>query len=789
MKIALVSSLPVPRVYGGMDRLLEGLSDALRRCHPTDLVTIPVDERIADGALRGYYDFHGLDLSAYDVVISYKAPAYMVDHPIHVLYLSHRMRVFYDLYEQRDEDHARMRRLVQWMDSWAMSPARIPHIFCVGNTVTKRLKRWGGIEATPIHHPTTFKPDPPAKGEHFLAVGRLHVWKRFDLIVEAMKASGADVPLLIVGTGPEQDRLHEQAGDDPRIRLLGHVDEAALSDLYARSIAHVFPPINEDLGMVTFESFLAGKPVLTTEDSGEPAEIVEPGKTGFITAPDPGAMAEHLDWMAAHRDETEAMGDACRERVSHVTWDRLVQTLLNAAEKTRELRRGSNRFSNSGPAAPPNPRPLRRQSGHGAAETETAPSPKRPWRGGDRNPIRLLVTDNQMIDPPVGGGRVRIWELYRHLPEDFVTTYIGAHDHPGPVFRDRWLAPNFREIVLPLTTLHFKMHEVWRRLTRGDATVDVTIPLLLKRFSPRYQALLAEHLPEADLLIVSHPWMAPFLPENTLPCVYDSHNCEGHVKGQLLRRTLAGRWLAGRVERVENEAIRRSCLTLACSPADAQEFRERYGADSRSLLEIPNGVDCEAIRSGSPEQKPETRRRLGLPDRPLAVFVGSQYGPNLDAADFLIRRVAPEVPELTIGIVGGVGPAWREKNGEPQSGNARLFGCVDAKRLQQIYQAADFGFNPMAKGSGTNIKMLDYMAAGLAILTTEVGARGLRGRPGEHWRQVPLDEYANAAREMLVLDGCGREMAARARQLAEHTYDWHRIAADLAEGLRPLVNR
>ena len=764
MKIALVSSLPVPRVYGGMDRLLEGLSDALRRRHPTDLVTIPVDERIAEGVLKGYYDFHRLDLGAYDVVISYKAPAYMVDHPIHVLYLSHRMRVFYDLYEQRDEDHARMRRLVQWMDNWAMSPARIPHVFCVGNTVTKRLKRWGGIESTPIHHPTTFQPAPPAKGEHFLAVGRLHAWKRFDLIVEAMKASRADVPLLIVGTGPDQDRLREQAGDDPRIRLMGHVDEAALADLYARSIAHVFPPINEDLGMITFESFLAGKPVLTTEDSGEPAEIVESGKTGFITAPDPVAMAERLDWMAAHRDETEAMGDACRERVSHVTWDRLVDTLLNAAEKTRELRRGSNRFSNSGPASP-NPK------------TE------------NHNPIRLLVTDNQMIDPPVGGGRVRIWELYRHLPADFVTTYIGAHDHPGPVYRDRWLAPNFREIVLPLTTLHFKMHEVWRRLTRGDATVDVTIPLLLKRFSPRYQALLAEHLPEADLLIVSHPWMAPFLPENTLPCVYDSHNCEGHVKGQLLRRTLAGRWLAGRVEGVEKEAIRRSCLTLACSPDDAEEFRERYGADARSLLEVPNGVDCEAIRPGAPEQKTKIRRRLGLPDRPLAVFVGSQYGPNFDAADFLIRRVAPEVPELTIGIVGGVGPAWREKNGEPKAGNAHLFGFVDAKRLRQIYQAAHFGFNPMAKGSGTNIKMLDYMAAGLAILTTEVGARGLRGRPDEHWRQVDMDEFTNAAREMPVLHAPGREMAARARQLAERTYDWRRIAADLAEGLRPLVTR
>ncbi|MBI1784313.1 hypothetical protein HYR69_04140, partial [Candidatus Sumerlaeota bacterium] len=78
MKIALLSPTPVPPTFGGMDRLLEGLAEALRQHHPTDLVTIPCDERSREGVLKGYYDFYHLDLSAYDRVISYKAPAYMV---------------------------------------------------------------------------------------------------------------------------------------------------------------------------------------------------------------------------------------------------------------------------------------------------------------------------------------------------------------------------------------------------------------------------------------------------------------------------------------------------------------------------------------------------------------------------------------------------------------------------------------------------------------------------------------------------------------------------------------
>ena len=52
--------------------------------------------------------------------------------------------------------------------------------------------------------------------------------------------------------------------------------------------------------------------------------------------------------------------------------------------------------------------------------------------------------------PPVGGGRIRIWELYRHLPDDFTTLYIGAHDHPGPQFRDLHLLfeEHYNELAL-----------------------------------------------------------------------------------------------------------------------------------------------------------------------------------------------------------------------------------------------------------------------------------------------------------------------------------------------------
>lgn len=762
MKIALVSPTPVPPTFGGMDRLLQGLLSALRERHETDLITIPFDERSREGVLRGYYDFYHLDLGGYDLAITYKAPAYMIRHPRQVCYLSHRVRVFYDLYEPGDAEHGRMRDLIRYLDGWALDKQRLPFLFTVGETVSRRLMKYGGIESIPVHHPSTYQPIEPKRGEYFLSVGRLHPWKRIDLIVRAFLKSKADCPLVIVGEGPQEAELRDLATGDPRIQFEGLVSDNRLAEIYSRALVTVFPPISEDMGLITFESFLSGKPILTTSDAGEPPLIVKEGETGFVCEPTPESMAERMDWIWAHRNDVVAMQNNCREWMKQVTWTRLVDRLLDAGEKIEAMRVKSPAIHVNGRAAPPEP----------------AREPK----------IELLVTDNQIIDPPLGGGRVRILELYRHMPEDFNTTYIGAFDYPGPTARDQQLAPNFREILTPLTAPHFKAHEFWNRLTSGDATIDVTMPLL-GNFTPRYRRLVEKHLPMADILICAHPWMFPFLPgEPAKPRVYDSQNCEALLKAPLLRRTVAGRYLAKRVRETERLAVEGSQLILACSPDDAAAFAREFAADPERIIEIPNGVDCAAIRPANPRERAEARTRIGIGDLTFALFTGSNYVPNLEGAAFIIEQLAPAFPQIVFGIAGGVGPMYRtEYPAREIPANVRIYGFVERPMLLDLYAAADLALNPMSQGSGTNIKMLDYMAAGLPILTTAKGARGIGGRSGEHWIEAPLNAQAAELKVLLENPDRRRKLGDAARKLAETKYDWAHIAERLAERLRKLA--
>ena len=84
------------------------------------------------------------------------------------------------------------------------------------------------------------------------------------------------------GMGFKDDReliskLREFAGDDPRIELLGFVNDDEVSSLYADALAVPYVPLDEDYGLVTFEAMACGKPVITTHDAGGPLEFVVDG--------------------------------------------------------------------------------------------------------------------------------------------------------------------------------------------------------------------------------------------------------------------------------------------------------------------------------------------------------------------------------------------------------------------------------------------------------------------------------------------------------------------------------
>ena len=306
---------------GGAERFYFGLCDALESVGAHAEIRWELsDETSFETIKASYLRFYDCDLTAFDGVVSTKAPSYMVRHRNHVCYLLHTMRVFYDMFDLEfqspDESLLRHRQFIQALDTAALRSPRTRRIFVIGQEVKGRLERYNGLDSEVLYPSTTMRNLRKGRSCYFLLPGRLHRWKRVDLVIEAMRNVRAGIELVISGTGEDEAHFSALARSDSRIRFAGRVSDASLIDLYADARAVVFVPLREDFGLVTLEAFLSGKPVITCVDSGEPARIVEHGVSGFVSEATAHALAACMERFAIDRDGAETMGKREQTRLN-----------------------------------------------------------------------------------------------------------------------------------------------------------------------------------------------------------------------------------------------------------------------------------------------------------------------------------------------------------------------------------------------------------------------------------------------------------------------------------------
>ncbi len=150
------------------------------------------------------------------------------------------------------------------------------------------------------------------------------------MAIDAMRLVESPVRLVIAGAGEEEAALRALARGDARIELVGRVSDDELVALYADALAVAFLPLREDYGYVTLEAFRSGKPVITCSDSGEPARIVDDGRTGFVANPTPQALAAAFDQLFRNRGLASRMGEAAADAERAITWDNVVPVLARA---------------------------------------------------------------------------------------------------------------------------------------------------------------------------------------------------------------------------------------------------------------------------------------------------------------------------------------------------------------------------------------------------------------------------------------------------------------------------
>lgn len=376
--------------------------------------------------------------------------------------------------------------------------------------------------------------------------------------------------------------------------------------------------------------------------------------------------------------------------------------------------------------------------------------------------MRLFVLVPNPPSPRTGGGSLRMLHMVRFLGERFDVDLV-APALDGAEEAERQLRGVCRDIeFVPPSPGRLR-----RRLLRlGPYEKDPALADAIRRrlATGAYAALQVEKTA-----------MLPYLPAGTrIPIVLDiwAYGLTGALRALRHERGIATR-ARNLLRVVRFGAFDAFCwptthCILVVSEVDRQRcVRARPG---RSVLVVPNGVDCAAVRPGP--------FRDGEP--PSVLFTGDMsFAPNVDAALLLASRIFPEVqrvdPDAALHIVG--------RNPDRRLLALRGPGITvtgEVADMTPYLHAATVYVAPQFTGAGTRTKVLEAMAAGLPIVTTSVGIEGIAAG---HDREVLIvdDPAATVAGILRLLADPTerRRLGAAARRLAEDRYDWSRCLAPL----------
>jgi glycosyltransferase involved in cell wall biosynthesis len=345
----IVANVRTPFIYGGGEVLADELVKALKReRHEADLVSLPFNpgeaERIPDQMLAArLVDLREIYGAPVDRLIALKFPAYLIPHPNKVVWLMHQHRAAYDFWDHPFGNLGAaprgrtVRDIIRRADQQIADETR--GIFTIARNVSRRLREYSGIESTALYHPPSNAESfycAENTDDYFFFPSRLSAAKRQELVVQALALTRNPVRVKFAGLpdspsyGDHLARLAQQHGVAERVEWLGFVTEEEKRDGYARSLAVIFPPVDEDYGYITLEAMLASKAVITCEDSGGPLEFVLPNETGIVTPPTPADLARAMDALWEDRALARSQGVAGRRHYGalDLSWKHVVETLL-----------------------------------------------------------------------------------------------------------------------------------------------------------------------------------------------------------------------------------------------------------------------------------------------------------------------------------------------------------------------------------------------------------------------------------------------------------------------------
>ena len=316
---------------------------------------------------------------------------------------------------------------------------------------------------------------------------------------------------------------------------------------------------------------------------------------------------------------------------------------------------------------------------------------------------------------------------------------------------------------------------------------------ILKLYDPK---ILKNKTIECDIIKVEYPWQFSYIfdkkPKDT-PIILVEHNAEFELYDKLmnhnnliLSKSIKKLLISIAIEK-EKFAVENADIIFTVSEMDKNKLIKKYDVKKSKFYVIPNGVDVSRFTVPTLTEKNRYKRQIiGDPNKKVILFVGSLYYPNIEAVKFIIHKIAPEVfkhhKNSLFLIVGSVGNYFKNIS---LNKNISITGKVED--IVPYFKIADIAINPIISGSGTNIKLLEYLASGIPTITTPFGIRGIDVESNKHVMVKDIEDFSEGILELLSDEDLQKKLSINGRKLVEEKYDWKKISKEELKILNQIV--
>ncbi len=384
--------------------------------------------------------------------------------------------------------------------------------------------------------------------------------------------------------------------------------------------------------------------------------------------------------------------------------------------------------------------------------------------------MNILFVANRFPYPPFRGDKLKIFNLARQLSKKhnlYLITFIQDKNDYSYIGE---LKKYFKEIEIVYLSKFQSTVNCLKNIFSGK-------PLQVHYFqSSVFEELLNDFIVRLniDVLHTQHLRMSQYTYKiKNIPTILDLPDAyslywkrRSMLSGNFLNKWF-GMWEHKKVLKYES-IIKNFDLTLVCSEEDKSLLENDH--EYQRVRILPNGIDKSTFYSDYHDYSINNR----------IIFTGNMnYFPNADAALYFSKEIFPEIlkkhPHVKFYIVGQNPPG---KIKALQSDNISVTGFV--KSMADEYRTSSIAVSPVRVGAGTLNKVLEPMAMGLPVVSSEIGFEGIGA---EHGEEIILardkKEFVESINNLLSDQSYRQYIGEGGKNLVNREFGWDSVSEKL----------